>query len=153
MSFSKIIVMGNLTKDPNLNYTPKGNAVCTLNIAENARERDPKTGEQTDRVTFFKATAWGKQAEAIATYFERGSEIYIEGKFKPEMWTDKDGKDCVTFGIQVTDFNFTGGTNRNNGRAASATAASASSSAATQNKSSNTSCVDDDIDLGGDIPF
>lgn len=99
MSFSKIVVMGNLTKDPNLNYTPKGTAVCTINIANNERERDSKTGEQTDRVTFFKATAWGKQAEAIATYFERGSEIYIEGKFRPEAWTDKEGRERVTFGI------------------------------------------------------
>lgn len=152
MPFSKIVVMGNLTKDPELRYTQKGNAVCTLNIAVNERERDPKTGEQTERVTFFKATAWGKQAEAVAGYFERGSEIYVEGKFKPETWTDRDGKDRVTFGIQVTDFNFTGGTNRNNARAASA-AASASSSATTQNKSSNNSSVDDDPDLDDELPF
>lgn len=152
MSFNKIVVMGNLTKDPELRYTPKGNAVCTLNIAVNERERDTKTGDQTDRVTYFKATAWGKQAEAITQYFERGSEIYVEGKFRPETWTDRDGKERVTFGIQVTDFNFTGGTNRNNGRAASAQA-SASANTATQSKSSNNSPIDDDPDLDDDIPF
>lgn len=145
MSFSKIVVMGNLTKNPELRYTPKGTAVCTINIANNERERDPKSGEQTERVTYFKATAWGKQAEAITQYFERGSEIYVEGKFKPEVWTDKEGRERVMLGISVTDFNFTGGTNRNNGRAAVAATTTA------QNKSLTISDSDDIED--DEIPF
>ena len=116
MSFSKIIVLGNLTRDPELKYTPQGTAVCTLNVASNEKERDPKTKELVDRATFFKATAWGQKAELISKYFERGSEIYIEGRFKPEEWTDREGRQRVTFGIQVSDFNFTGGSNRNHQR-------------------------------------
>lgn len=149
MSFTKITVLGNLTKSPELRYTPKGNAVCTFNIAVNERERDTKTGELTERVNFFKATAWGKQAEAVAAYFERGSEIYVEGKFKPEIWTDKDGKERTTFGIQVTDFNFTGGTNRNSGRVVSAAAATRAQNQTSRNQNSSEF---NDLD-DSDIPF
>ncbi len=113
MSFNKITLLGNLTRDPELRYTQNGTPVCTLNIASNERERDPKTKETVDRATFFKATAWGQKAEIIARHFERGSEIYLEGKFRPEEWTDRDGKPPITFGIRVGEFNFTGGSNRN----------------------------------------
>jgi single-strand DNA-binding protein len=116
MSFNKIVVLGNLTRNPELRYTPQGTAVCTLNVASNERERDPKTREYVDRATFFRATAWGAKAEIIAKHFERGSEIYIEGRFRPEEWTDREGRQRVTFGIQVANFNFTGGSNRNNQR-------------------------------------
>jgi single-strand DNA-binding protein len=118
MSFNKITVLGNLTRNPELRYTPQGTPVCTVNVASNERERDPKTREYVERPTFFRATAWGKKAEIIAKHFERGSEIYIEGRFRPEEWTDRDGRQRVTFGIQVANFNFTGGSNRNAQRAA-----------------------------------
>jgi single-strand DNA-binding protein len=81
MSFNKITVLGNLTHNPELRYTPQGAPVCTLNVASNERERDPKTGEHVKRATFFRATAWGAKAEVIAKHFGRGSEIYIEGRF------------------------------------------------------------------------
>ncbi len=116
MSFNKITVLGNLTGNPELNYTPQGTPVCTLKVASNDRERDPKTREYVERTTFFRATAWGPKAEVIARHFVRGSEIYIEGRFRPEEWTDRAGRPRVTFGIQVANFNFTGGSNRNNQR-------------------------------------
>ena len=114
MSFSKISVLGNLTHNPILNYTNSGTPVCTIKLAQNERVRNHATGEQESRPTFFKATAWGKQAETLAQYLERGAEIYLEGRFRPEEWTDRNGKERVTFGIQVTQFNFTGGSKRDN---------------------------------------
>lgn len=112
MSFNKITVLGNLTRDPELRYTPQGTPVCVINLASNDRERDQRTKELVDRATFFRATIWGKNGETIAQHFERGSEIYLEGKFKPEEWTDREGARRVTYGIQVSDFNFTGGSKR-----------------------------------------
>ena len=112
MSFSKISVLGNLTHNPILNYTNQGTPVCTIKLAQNERVKNTRTGESESRPTFFKATAWGKQAETLAQYLQRGAEIYLEGKFRPEAWTDRDGKERVTFGIQVTEFNFTGGSKR-----------------------------------------
>jgi single-strand DNA-binding protein len=144
MSFNKLIVMGNLTRDPELRYTAKGTPVCTLNIANNERERDPKTGELAERVTYFKATAWGKQAETIAAHFARGSEIYLEGKFKPEEWTDRDGKSRVTFGIQIREFNFTGGSNRSDKSA---------SDSASPMRMTGDSAGDNSGILDDDIPF
>jgi single-strand DNA-binding protein len=145
MSFSKIIVLGNLTRDPELKYTQQGTPVCTLNVASNEKERDPKTKELVDHATFFKATAWGQKAEVIAKHFERGSEIYLEGRFKPEEWTDREGRQRVTFGIQVSDFNFTGGSNRNHQREQSVTSPPASKSAQGH---------EDDPDIEDeDIPF
>ena len=123
MSFNKIVVLGNLTRDPELRYTPQGTPVCTLNVASNERERDPKSKELVDRATYFKATAWGQKAEVIAKHFERGAEIYLEGRFKPEEWTDREGRQRTTFGIQVSDFNFTGGSNRNQQRGQSSASA------------------------------
>jgi len=120
MSFNRIQVLGNLTRDPELRYTSNGTPVCTVNVASNDRARDPKTKEYVDTPTFFRGTAWGQKAEVIAQHFERGAEIFIEGKFKPEAWTDREGRPRTTFGIQVSDFNFTGSSSRS--RAASASA-------------------------------
>lgn len=145
MSFNKIIVLGNLTRDPELRYTPQGTPVCTLNVASNERERDSKSKELVDRATYFKATAWGQKAEVIAKHFERGSEIYLEGRFKPEEWTDRDGRQRTTFGIQVSDFNFTGGSNRNQQRGQSSVSAQTSTSIPESE-------VDTDIQ-DDDIPF
>jgi single-strand DNA-binding protein len=129
MSFNKLIVVGNLTRDPELRYTQKGTPVCTVNVASNDRSRDPKTQEVVDTPTFFRATVWGQRAETVAQHFEKGSEIYLEGRFKPEEWTDREGNKRVTFGIQVSDFNFTGGSNRGGNRAATARPAGAQAQA------------------------
>ena len=143
MSFNKIIVLGNLTRDPELKYTPQGTPVCTLNVASNEKERDPKSKELVDRATYFKATAWGQKAEVIAKHFERGSEIYLDGRFRPEEWTDREGQKRTTFGIQVSDFNFTGGSNRNHQRGQSP--ASAQPSKSVQESDSEPEIQDDDI--------
>lgn len=112
MSFSKIQVLGHLTHNPVLRYTIQGQPVCTLKLAHNERVTNSRTGEMESRPLFFQATAWGKQAETLAQYLERGAEIYLEGKFRPSLWTDRNGQERVTFGIQITDFSFTGGSPR-----------------------------------------
>jgi single-strand DNA-binding protein len=143
MSFNRIQVLGNLTRDPELRYTPQGTPVCTLNVASNDRARDPKTKEYVDTPTFFRGTVWGQRAETVAQHFEKGSEIFIEGKLRPEEWTDREGRHRTTLGIQVSDFNFTGGSNRN--RAASARPAGASTAASGEAQSADAD--DDEIDF------
>ena len=146
MSFSKIQVLGNLTRDPELRYTPQGTPVCTLNVASNDRARDPKTKEYTDTPTFFCGTVWGQKAEVIAQHFEKGAEIFVEGRFRPEEWTDRDGQKRTTFSIQVSDFNFTGGSNRGGARTGGAPA-SAPRSAKTQASADGADAGDDEIDF------
>ncbi len=142
MSFNRIQVLGNLTRDPELRYTSNGTPVCTVNVASNDRARDPKTKEYVDTPTFFRGTAWGQKAEVIAQHFERGAEIFIEGKFKPEEWLDREGRPRTTFGIQVSDFNFTGGSNRN--RAASAPAPASYTDMSGANSQANAADAEDD---------
>lgn len=107
MSFNKITVVGNLGRDPELRYTPQGNAVCNFSVATNERRKD-KSGEFQDHTTWFRVTLWGKQAETASKYLTKGSPIYIEGRLRVEEWTDRDGKNRHTLEVQATDMQFLG---------------------------------------------
>lgn len=105
MSFNKIILVGNLGKDPELRYTPQGDAVCSFSMATNERKKD-KSGEFQDVTTWFKVTLWRRQAENASKYLSKGSPVYIEGRLQLEEWTDRDGKERYTLGVQATDMQF-----------------------------------------------
>lgn len=107
MSFNKITVVGNLGKDPELRYTPQGNAVCNFSVATNEKRRD-KGGDLQDVTTWFRITLWGKQAENASKYLTKGSPIYVEGRLRVEEWSDKDGKTRYTLDVQATDMQFIG---------------------------------------------
>lgn len=111
MSFNKIIVIGNLGRDPELRYTPQGDAVCDFSIATNERKRD-KAGEFQDVTTWFKVTLWRRQAETASKYLTKGKPVYVEGRLQTEEWTDRDGNKRFTLVIQGTDMHFIGGDNR-----------------------------------------
>ena|SRR6185369_2139787 len=91
MSFNKIIIVGNLGRDPELRYTPQGTAVCDFSVATNERRKD-QTGETKDETTWFKVTFWGRQAEVASQYLTKGRQVYIEGRLRAREWTDKDGR-------------------------------------------------------------
>ncbi len=107
MSFNKIIIVGNLGRDPELRYTPQGDAVCNFSVAVNDKKRD-KTGELQDTTTWFRVTLWRRQAENASKYLTKGSPIYIEGRLKVEEWTDRDGNNRYTLEVQATDMQFIG---------------------------------------------
>lgn len=108
MSFNRIILVGNLGRDPELRYTPQGKAVCSFTMATNEKRRD-KNGEQQDVTTWFKVTLWGHQAEAAAKYLAKGSPVYIEGRLRIEEWTDRENKQRYTLDVQATDMQFISG--------------------------------------------
>lgn len=108
MSFNKITVVGNLGRDPELRYTPQGNAVCNFSIATNEKKRD-KAGEMQDVTTWFRVTLWGKQAENASKYLTKGSPVYIEGRLRVEEWTDRDGNNRYTLEVQGSDMQFLSG--------------------------------------------
>ncbi len=87
-SFNKVILLGNLTRDPELRYTPKGTAVARLGLAVN-RSYKTDSGESKEEVTFIDVDAWGKQAELISQYLRKGNPIFIEGRLKLDQWDDK----------------------------------------------------------------
>jgi len=107
MSFNKIIVVGNLGRDPELKYTAQGTPVCSFTIASNERRKD-KSGEPQDITTWFRGTIFGTRAETFARYMEKGKPVYIEGRLRTEIWTDREGKERTTLEINVSDFNFVG---------------------------------------------
>ena len=108
MSFNKIILVGNLGRDPELRYTPQGTPVCSFTLATNERRKD-KTGEMQDQTTWFRVTLWGRQAETASQYLTKGRPVYIEGRLRVEEWTDRDGKPRHTLEVHATDMQFLGG--------------------------------------------
>ena len=105
MSFNKIIIVGNLGRDPELRYTPQGTAVCHFSVATNERRRD-KAGEQQDITTWFRVNAWGRQAENVSKYLTKGRRVYVEGRLHVEDWTDRDGKARYTLEVNASDIHF-----------------------------------------------
>jgi single-strand DNA-binding protein len=87
-NFNKVFLIGNLTRDPELRYTPKGTAVAKLGIAVNRTWRS-ETGEQREEVTFVDVDAFGKQAETLGQYMKKGRPLMIEGRLKLDSWEDK----------------------------------------------------------------
>jgi len=108
MSFNKIILVGNLGRDPELRYTPQGTPVCSFTLATNERRRD-RSGEAQDLTTWFRVTLWGRQAETASQYLVKGRPVYIEGRLRVEEWTDREGKPRQTLEVHATDMQFIGG--------------------------------------------
>jgi len=87
-SFNKVIIAGNLTRDPEMRYTPKGTAIASFGLATNRRWKT-ETGEMKDEVTFVDIDAFGRQAEVIAQYMKKGRPLLVEGRLKFNEWEDK----------------------------------------------------------------
>src|SRR4029434_6103045 len=87
-SFNKVILLGNLTRDPEVRYTPKGSAVCDLGIAVN-RVYTTDSGEKREEATFVDVTFWGRTAEVAGEYLKKGRPVFIEGRLQLDSWEDK----------------------------------------------------------------
>ena len=89
-SFNRVILLGNITRDPDVRYTPAGTAVCEIGLAVNDRRKTPE-GEWIDETTFVDVTLWGKTAETAGQYLSKGSPLLIEGRLKLDSW-EQDGQ-------------------------------------------------------------
>ena len=106
--FSKAIITGNLTRDPELRTTPNGANVCSFSVAVNRVYRD-SNGEQKEDVSFIDCSAWGKLAEMINQYAKKGSGVLVSGRLDQRSWEDKNGGGKRSrVEIVVEDFNFIG---------------------------------------------
>ena len=88
-SYNKVLLMGNLTRDPEVRYTPKGTALANLGLAVN-RVWTTESGEQKEEVTFVDIEVWGRQAETAGQYLSKGRPVFIEGRLKLDSWEDKE---------------------------------------------------------------
>ena len=128
MSFNKIIIVGNLGRDPELRYTAQGTPVCSFSVATNERRKD-KNGEMQDQTTWFRITLWNRLAETASQYLQKGRQVYIEGRLRVEEYIDRDGKPRHSLEVFATDMQFIGsrgGDEMTHDRAASASASAGS---------------------------
>lgn len=88
-SFCKVIIMGNLTRDPEIKYTPKGTAVTEIGLAVNRQWKDDG-GNKMEAVTFIDVTIWSKGAEIVGQYCKKGSPLFVEGRLETDSWDDKE---------------------------------------------------------------
>ena len=113
--FSKAIITGNLTRDPELRTTPNGASVCSFSVAVNRVFRD-SSGNQQESVSFIDCSAWGKLGEMIGQYAKKGSGVLVSGRLDQRSWEDKNsGQKRSRVEIVVEDFNFTGPANSSEG--------------------------------------
>ncbi len=105
---NKVILIGNLGKDPETRYMPSGSAVTNLTLATSESWKDKQSGEQQERTEWHKVAMFGRLAEIAAEYLRKGSQIYIEGKLRTRKWQDKEGKDRWTTEIVADEMQMLG---------------------------------------------
>ncbi|MFO1501257.1 MAG: single-stranded DNA-binding protein [Verrucomicrobiota bacterium] len=106
-NYNKVILIGNLTRDPELRYTPKGVAIAKLGLAVKRSWRDANSSEMKEEVTFVDIDAFGKQAETIGQYMKKGRPIMIEGRLKLDTWEDKQtNQKRSKLGVVLESFQF-----------------------------------------------
>ena len=105
---NKVILIGNLGADPELRYTPSGQAVCDLRMATNESWTD-KNGQKQERTEWHRVVMWGKAGEICKQYLAKGQKLYVEGRLQTRSWDDKEGNKRYSTEIIGTDFMFLGG--------------------------------------------
>jgi single-strand DNA-binding protein len=106
---NKVILIGNLGKDPEVRYMPSGGAVTSCTLATSESWKDKQTGEQQERTEWHNLTFFGRLAEIAGEYLKKGSQVYVEGSIRTEKWQDKEGKDRYTTKIVVNEMQMLGG--------------------------------------------
>ncbi len=109
---NKVILVGCLGKDPELKFTPSGQAVCNFSLATSESFKD-KNGEKQSKTEWHNIVIWGKPAEIANQYLKKGSQVYLEGKITTRSWDDKEGNKKYTTEIVVNSFQFLSGTKGN----------------------------------------
>jgi single-strand DNA-binding protein len=108
-NLNKVLLMGNLTRDPELRVTPRGTSVCQFSMAINRTWKDD-SGAKKEEVTYVDVVAWGKQGETIAKYLTKGKPLYVEGRLTLESWEDKNTKEKRSrTKVVLEQFQFIGG--------------------------------------------
>ncbi len=108
-NLNKCLLMGNLTRDPEIRVTPKGTSICQFALAIN-RDWKNDAGEKQNEVVFVDIEAWGKQGEVIAKYLTKGKPLYVEGRLKLDQWEDKNTKEKRSrMKVVLEQFQFLGG--------------------------------------------
>ncbi len=151
-SYNKVILMGNLTRDPEMRVTPNGNSICKLGLAV-SRTFSTRDGERREETTFVDIDAFGKQAEVIAKYMRKGRPIMIEGRLKLDQWETNDGQKRSKLGVILENFQFLGGRDDNASSGGGYENSSPPARAQADSPASGGNDSNDDDALDQDVPF
>ena len=150
MAFNKVILLGNLTADPETRTTPNGQSVTSFSLAVNRTWNDAN-GQRQEETSFINCTAWGQRGETIAKYVQKGRQLLVSGRLQQRSWDDKEtGKKRSTIDVVVEEFSFV-----SDGRGGGSSSGAASTESSNNRKSEPAPIDDVDtapIDLS-DIPF
>ena len=102
-SLNKVCLLGNLGSDPEVRYTPSGDAVCSITVATSESWKDKNTGEAKEKTEWHKVIAFKRLAEIMGEYLKKGAKVYIEGQLRTRKWQDNQGQDRYTTEINATD--------------------------------------------------
>jgi single-strand DNA-binding protein len=100
---NKIMLIGNLGKDPDMSYTPQGTPITKFSLAVSRRSKDRDTGERREETTWFNIVAWNQLAETMNTYLHKGSKVYIEGRITSRKYTDKEGVERTAWEVTANE--------------------------------------------------
>jgi len=106
-NINRVVLVGNLTRDPELRHTPSGTPVCSLRLAVNTRRKD-ESGQWTDKPNYFDITVWGQQGENCAQYLSKGRPVAIDGRLEWREWQDKEGNKRQSVDIIADSVQFLG---------------------------------------------
>jgi single-strand DNA-binding protein len=108
-SINKVIVIGNLGRDPEVRYTPSGAAVCNVSVATTRNWKDKTSGDKVEETEWHRVVFYDRLAEIAGEYLKKGRSVYVEGRLKTRKWADKDGKDNYTTEIVAEQMQLLGG--------------------------------------------
>jgi single-strand DNA-binding protein len=108
-SINKVILIGNLGRDPEVRYTPNGNAVCNISLATTRNWKDKTSGDKVEETEWHRVVFYDRLAEIAGEYLKKGKSVYIEGRLKTRKWTDKDGVDKYTTEVIAQEMTMLGG--------------------------------------------
>jgi single-strand DNA-binding protein len=136
-SVNKVIIVGNLGKDPDVRYATNGNCITNITVATTESWKDKDSGEKKEATEWHKVAFFGKLADIAGKYLKKGSQVYLEGALKTRKWTDKDGQERYTTEVIASEMKMLGGKPQAN-------------ESQPQSKPSSSSSFDD---IESDLPF
>ncbi len=143
-NFNKVLLMGNLTRDPELRATPSGTAVCQFGLAVN-RIYNNSNGERQEETTFVDVEAWGRQAETISKYVTKGNPLFVEGRLKLDSWENKEGEKRSKMKVVLENMQLISQRGEGGGYSPSDSAPPARESAPASESSSKSEDIEEDV--------
>ena len=144
-NINRVVLVGNLTKDPELRHTPSGTALCKLRLAVNTRQKDSNTGEWGDKPNYFDITVWGNQAESCAQFLAKGRPIGVDGRLDWREWDAQDGTKRQAVEIIADTVQFLGSRDGGGAQGGGGEPQFVPAAAAAETADFGTSGADDDI--------